>query len=156
MYKQIAKTVLLLCSSSCLFGGGIGNATVYPIHNTECPLLIKCHSINVTLLYIHPDCGKIEEEKNGISNSVLSSTVIVLEYKSVRHLRQSSNTHVAWGFFPGTYSAIIFKGKSMILANYVIAVIPLITPPLPHPSNSSQENCNCFSNTNYWNKDSKL
>lgn len=28
----------------------IGNATVYPIHNTECPLLIKCHSINVTLL----------------------------------------------------------------------------------------------------------
>lgn len=48
----------------------IGNATVYPIHNTECPLLIKCHSINVTLL-----CSfrlGWNGGKNAISKSVLS------------------------------------------------------------------------------------
>ena len=35
--------------TGCLLGE-MGNVTIYPIHNAECPLLIKCHSINVTLL----------------------------------------------------------------------------------------------------------
>lgn len=39
----------------------IRNATVYPIHNTECPLLIKCHGINMLLC---SDWGKIEGKCN--------------------------------------------------------------------------------------------
>lgn len=49
----------------------IGNSAVYPIHSTECPLLIKCHSINVTLLCSFSDWGKME----GKSNKQFSYTI---------------------------------------------------------------------------------